>query len=319
MSESKQNIKYWLVLILLIGGLSGVKAENVHNIRSASGLAAALNKNKDGVAVVNGNIVTLLEDCTSTGRLSIDGGEMTLDLGTHTLSYSTADGKNGGGEAVCIRVTNGSIVVANGVIIVESEKGADGNWSGGKPGSNVLGLVLDEGAVKIYNLSFKLTPGKGGKKHILGSNGADGTPYILKANNSYTVSNMVPKGIVLLDENGKVIELSGYKPTAGIQEKELSAQYITYKVNYIYDGGKETTPGSKEYTCETTDFAFPQVSKEGYKLKTWLSGEKVVSENDLDYPYPTSSSASATKLTVDFKANWEVIKYSIKFTGESIS
>lgn len=320
MNKSKQNIKYWLILILLICGLSGVKAENVHNIKSASELAAALNKNKDGVAVVNGNIVTLLEDCTSTGRLSIDGGEITLDLGTHELSYSTADGQNGGGEAVCMRVTNGSIIVKNGIIKVESQKGSKGGFLGkGGKGSNALGLVLDEGSVRIYKMRFELTPGSGGDGGWGGSSGDEGDYYILKANGSHDVGDMIPKGIVLLNEGGEAIDYSGYKPNEGIQFKVLSTEYITYKVNYNYVGGKEILSGSTEYTCQNTDFTFPQVSKEGYKLKNWLSGEKVVTENDLDYPYPTLSSTSTTKLSVDFKANWEVIKYPIKFTGESIS
>lgn len=319
MNISKQNTKYWLIFILMLCGLSGVKAENVHRINSANDLAITLNISKPGVASVDGNTVTLSEDCTSTGRLSIDGGEMTLDLGGHTLSYSTADGKNGGGEAVCIRVTGGSITVENGTIFVESEKGADVSFGSGKPGSNVLGIVLDNGKVEIFNLNFNLSPGKGGKKSIIGSDGKDGIPYILKANNNYTVSNMVPKGVVLLNENREAIDFSGYGSTEGIQIKKLSSEYITYKVNYNYDGGKEISSGSTEYTCKMTNFAFPQVSKDGYKLKNWLSEEKVVTENDLDYPYPTSSSASTTKLTVEFKANWEVIKYLIKFTGESIS
>lgn len=319
MSECKQNIKYWLILILLMCGLSGVKAENVHNIKSASELAAALNKNKDGVAIVNGNIVTLLEDCTSTGRLSIDGGEMTLDLGTHTLSYSTAEGKNGGGEAVCMRVTNGSVIVKNGTIKVESQKGSKGQAFGkGGKGSNALGIVLDEGLVKIYKLRIELTPGSGGDAGFLGSTGDEGDCYIIKANGTHSVNDIVPKGVVLLGENNKALDYFGYKPGEGIQVKIVSAEYITYKVNYNYEGGKEISSGSTEYTCETTDFAFPQVSKEGYKLKNWLSGEKVVTVNDLDYLYPTSTTTSPTKLSVDFKANWQVIKYLIKYTGENI-
>ncbi|MCD8270998.1 MAG: InlB B-repeat-containing protein [Parabacteroides sp.] len=322
MNKSKQNIKYWLVLILLLCGLSSVKAENVHNIKSASELASALNKNKDGVAVVNGNIVTLLEDCTSTGRLSIDGGEMTLDLGGHTLSYSTVDGKNGGGEAVCIRVTSGAIIVKNGSIVVESEKGANSSaWVSGDggPGKNALGIVLDEGSVKFFNLSFELKPGKGGSKKGWGNDGADGIPYILKANNTHTVSDMVPKGVVLLNESEKAIDYSGYKPSEGIQVKVLSAEYITYKVNYNLVGGKEIISGSKEYTCQEANFIFPQVSKDGYKLKNWLSGEKVITENDLDYPYPTSSTQKPTELSVDFKAVWEAIQYHVKYTGEGIN
>lgn len=311
MNKSKQNIKYWLILILLICGLSGVKAENVHNIKSASELASALNKNKDGVAVVNGNTVTLLEDCTSTGRLSIDGGEMTLDLGGHILSYTTASGKNGGGEANCIVTNGGSIVVKNGTISVESEKGADGTGvtnQDGKKGYTALGIVRNSGTIRTYHLVLEMKPGEGGKGASgttmwipwAGKDGAKGDAYTLDPNIE-TVNEILEYGTYI--ESGTTDD---YK-SEGLLSSFTKICNTQYTAHYSLGSVSGSAIDDILYDIENS-YIEPNITDviNGYDFKGWQPQVGAIKVNNVYVLKERGEKGSVT-----FTAQWEAHPYAV--------
>lgn len=247
----------WLVLI---AGLLGSVRGGAVDVNSAEALRNVL-----GNATVNGNVVTLTDDVyldRNSGGLSITGGTMVLDLNTYTLTYDRSSINASKGDDIAINVNGSSanITVKNGNIVTKSAKGTNssGKFGDGGDGSNAFAIVLNDGLVAIIDVVMTVSPGAGGSGGSwVGSSGSAGGAWVIDANGSHTLENMLPAGTYFSKPTGVNYKEEG----GGINQTAATVSLTQYNVIYNTNGGTTTIQGTPSYTIETSNFVLPTVAK----------------------------------------------------------
>ena len=255
----------WLVLI---AGLLGSVRGGAVDVNSAEALRNVL-----GNATVNGNVVTLTDDVyldRNSGGLSITGGTMVLDLNTYTLTYDRSSINASKGDDIAINVNGSSanITVKNGNIVTKSAKGTNssGKFGDGGDGSNAFAIVLNDGLVAIIDVVMTVSPGAGGSGGSwVGSSGSAGGAWVIDANGSHTLENMLPAGTYFSKPTGVNYKEEG----GGINQTAATVSLTQYNVIYNTNGGTTTIQGTPSYTIETSNFVLPTVAKNDYTFVDW--------------------------------------------------
>ena len=294
----------WLVLI---AGLLGSVRGGAVDVNSAEALRNVL-----GNATVNGNVVTLTDDVyldRNSGGLSITGGTMVLDLNTYTLTYDRSSINASKGDDIAINVNGSSanITVKNGNIVTKSAKGTNssGKFGDGGDGSNAFAIVLNDGLVAIIDVVMTVSPGAGGSGGSwVGSSGSAGGAWVIDANGSHTLENMLPAGTYFSKPTGVNYKEEG----GGINQTAATVSLTQYNVIYNTNGGTTTIQGTPSYTIETSNFVLPTVAKNDYTFVDWTYNGNSVNPTAL----PTTADRVASK-DMTFVATWTPISYKVVY------
>ena len=294
----------WLVLI---AGLLGSVRGGAVDVNSAEALRNVL-----GNATVNGNVVTLTDDVyldRNSGGLSITGGTMVLDLNTYTLTYDRSSINASKGDDIAINVNGSSanITVKNGNIVTKSAKGTNssGKFGDGGDGSNAFAIVLNDGLVAIIDVVMTVSPGAGGSGGSwVGSSGSAGGAWVIDANGSHTLENMLPAGTYFSKPTGVNYKEEG----GGINQTAATVSLTQYNVIYNTNGGTTTIQGTPSYTIETSNFVLPTVAKNDYTFVDWTYNGNSVNATAL----PTTADRVASK-DMTFVATWTPISYKVVY------
>ena len=294
----------WLVLI---AGLLGSVRGGAVDVNSAEALRNVL-----GNATVNGNVVTLTDDVyldRNSGGLSITGGTMVLDLNTYTLTYDRSSINASKGDDIAINVNGSSanITVKNGNIVTKSAKGTNssGKFGDGGDGSNAFAIVLNDGLVAIIDVVMTVSPGAGGSGGSwVGSSGRAGGAWVIDANGSHTLENMLPAGTYFSKPTGVNYKEEG----GGINQTAATVSLTQYNVIYNTNGGTTTIQGTPSYTIETSNFVLPTVAKNDYTFVDWTYNGNSVNPTAL----PTTADRVASK-DMTFVATWTPISYKVVY------
>ena len=294
----------WLVLI---AGLLGSVRGGAVDVNSAEALRNVL-----GNATVNGNVVTLTDDVyldRNSGGLSITGGTMVLDLNTYTLTYDRSSINASKGDDIAINVNGSSanITVKNGNIVTKSAKGTNssGKFGDGGDGSNAFAIVLNDGLVAIIDVVMTVSPGAGGSGGSwVGSSGSAGGAWVIDANGSHTLENMLPAGTYFSKPTGVNYKEEG----GGINQTAATVSLTQYNVIYNTNGGTTTIQGTPSYTIETSNFVLPTVAKNDYTFVDWTYNGNPVNPTAL----PTTADRVASK-DMTFVATWTPISYKVVY------
>ena len=294
----------WLVLI---AGLLGSVRGGAVDVNSAEALRNVL-----GNATVNGNVVTLTDDVyldRNSGGLSITGGTMVLDLNTYTLTYDRSSINASKGDDIAINVNGSSanITVKNGNIVTKSAKGTNssGKFGDGGDGSNAFAIVLNDGLVAIIDVVMTVSPGAGGSGGSwVGSSGSAGGAWVIDANGSHTLENMLPAGTYFSKPTGVNYKEEG----GGINQTAATVSLTQYNVIYNTNGGTTTIKGTPSYTIETSNFVLPTVAKNDYTFVDWTYNGNSVNPTAL----PTTADRVASK-DMTFVATWTPISYKVVY------
>ena len=294
----------WLVLI---AGLLGSVRGGAVDVNSAEALRNVL-----GNATVNGNVVTLTDDVyldRNSGGLSITGGTMVLDLNTYTLTYDRSSINASKGDDIAINVNGSSanITVKNGNIVTKSAKGTNssGKFGDGGDGSNAFAIVLNDGLVAIIDVVMTVSPGAGGSGGSwVGYSGSAGGAWVIDANGSHTLENMLPAGTYFSKPTGVNYKEEG----GGINQTAATVSLTQYNVIYNTNGGTTTIQGTPSYTIETSNFVLPTVAKNDYTFVDWTYNGNSVNPTAL----PTTADRVASK-DMTFVATWTPISYKVVY------
>ena len=294
----------WLVLI---AGLLGSVRGGAVDVNSAEALRNVL-----GNATGNGNVVTLTDDVyldRNSGGLSITGGTMVLDLNTYTLTYDRSSINASKGDDIAINVNGSSanITVKNGNIVTKSAKGTNssGKFGDGGDGSNAFAIVLNDGLVAIIDVVMTVSPGAGGSGGSwVGSSGSAGGAWVIDANGSHTLENMLPAGTYFSKPTGVNYKEEG----GGINQTAATVSLTQYNVIYNTNGGTTTIQGTPSYTIETSNFVLPTVAKNDYTFVDWTYNGNSVNPTAL----PTTADRVASK-DMTFVATWTPISYKVVY------
>ena len=294
----------WLVLI---AGLLGSVRGGAVDVNSAEALRNVL-----GNATVNGNVVTLTDDVyldRNSGGLSITGGTMVLDLNTYTLTYDRSSINASKGDDIAINVNGSSanITVKNGNIVTKSAKGTNssGKFGDGGDGSNAFAIVLNDGLVAIIDVVMTVSRGAGGSGGSwVGSSGSAGGAWVIDANGSHTLENMLPAGTYFSKPTGVNYKEEG----GGINQTAATVSLTQYNVIYNTNGGTTTIQGTHSYTIETSNFVLPTVAKNDYTFVDWTYNGNSVNPTAL----PTTADRVASK-DMTFVATWTPISYKVVY------
>lgn len=271
------------LLVVLTMMCSNVWADNVST-------PEGLNNVLKG-SILSGNIVTLTEDVALSSTLTIQGGDMVLNLAGRTISIT----KNKA-ESKCISVNGGVLTILGGGTMFAQTTGTQLFDN-----QNAIALSCDAGEVRIHNATFK-------------AEASDGTSYSLDPNGKINnvnrkVSDLIPYGAYMTNSSDYSSE--------GLVASSTTVALTTYNVSYNNNAGTITTPGTYSYTIETTTFELPVIDKTGYNLVQWEYDNKQVDVAKL----PTTTDRVATT-DLTFAAKWQLIQYNIVYDvkgGEAIN
>lgn len=297
---SKRIFRYWMLVLLSLITYQGWAVD----VKSAEELKNALG----GKATVSGNTVTLTGDVDISSSLRIVESTMILDLNGKKITYDRSGIKAAPQNDIAIEV-NGStanLTVKNGTIIVKAANGEDNGWNTkGGNGSNASAVVLEQGSVSVLNIDLNATPGNGGSgQNFFGkpNPGSAGSAWVIDANHSYTLGDMVPSGAYFsepanVDYNTK---------DGGINLSKAVVRLSSYIATYNSNGGTLSNTISP-YTIET--YTNPTGSRTGYTfdgLTPKTSGVTYVN----GIPVLETRSAEGT---IEFEAKWIPIPYTIYY------
>lgn len=156
--------------------------------------------------------------------------------------------------------------------------------------------------------------------YINDNNGINLYDYIDGSDNiTYSIAD---KTIALIATNGSIKPLKNGKTTVHItsyydgydNDVDLTVDLndIEYTITYDLNGGFGTTPTTYIYGSDT--FVLKQPTKEGYKFIGWTGSNGNTPQREVTI-------TKTTKGDLTYTANWEPIKYNIKFdanTGDGI-
>lgn len=103
-----------------------------------------------------------------------------------------------------------------------------------------------------------VSPGAGGSGGSwVGSSGSAGGAWVIDANGSHTLENMLPAGTYFSKPTGVNYKEEG----GGINQTAATVSLTQYNVIYNTNGGTTTIQGTPSYTIETSNFVLPTVAK----------------------------------------------------------
>ena len=200
-----------------------------------------------------------------------------------------------------------NITVKNGNIVTKSAKGTNssGKFGDGGDGSNAFAIVLNDGLVAIIDVVMTVSPGAGGSGGSwVGSSGSAGGAWVIDANGSHTLENMLPAGTYFSKPTGVNYKEEG----GGINQTAATVSLTQYNVIYNTNGGTTTIQGTPSYTIETSNFVLPTVAKNDYTFVDWTYNGNSVNPTAL----PTTADRVASK-DMTFVATWTPISYKVVY------
>lgn len=232
-------------------------------------------------AIAKGGTVILGADIELGSTLEISN-DVILDLNRNELSLHTVNS-----DAIAVRIVAGEITIKGDGTIFAQASWKVGSWSSKY---NAISVSFDGGKVSIYDARF------------LAEKYFRGTAYTLDPNNGNKLKDMIPFGAY-------VVGGANYD-SEGLEASSTTVALTQYTATFNLNGKNEASVSDIKYTIKT-GFTLPQLpSITGYDMEKskWVCETETKEYNGV--PVLTNRESIGT---IQYKAEWVPIKYSITY------